>query len=47
MGEPGEVTRETVENLGSLAKEFEPYLMGNRDPLKDLELRSNRMRTIL
>lgn len=41
-----EVTEETLESLGSLFKDSDPYPMDSRDPLKYLELKSNRVQTI-
>lgn len=41
-----EETEETVESLGSLFKNSDPYPMDSRDPLKYLELTSNRVQTI-
>ena len=39
--------KRNLENLGSLAKVFESYPVDNRDLLQGLELRSNRVRTVL
>lgn len=37
IDEPGEVTEEKLENLGSLAKMFEPYPLDTRDALRGLK----------